>query len=474
MHKNTSRWGAVALAVTLTLGFHLLWVLALGCVWGMAEPLLSPSRYEQTIVLADGTVVIASRFRQNYRDVQYRNLDGTRHPGLNSTTSGISGMILAAETSGNVVSGWKARLGGFVVQRSVPEYWYSILDDAPPAALYFEGFEPRTKSRIGYFGRSGFSETIPPPSERFAHARVFNSLGWSSAEQEPLDMTYTGLPPSSTLAVYVSSGDVLLRIDLQQRSIKEILRQPGIVSAAQLLYAPPAQHAVPADGTAVVPQLVVRTADRLLYLHGDDQPPESYLLPEEVLDEHLYIYLLPDKTILAQVMGNLLGFRQSLIAFDAQGKILRRHELAGRISAAPAWLTSALTAMPVLDTVAQTIVIPFSQTALRPRWTFRDALKHTLSQTWPGLLANYFLGFVAAWLCIRHQRRNALPSTPLWASVTFLLGLPGLLGYWFHRTWPPRIECPHCRSRVPRDRPACSDCSRPFPRPAPTGAEIFA
>src|SRR4030067_683646 len=72
--------------------------------------------------------------------------------------------------------------------------------------------------------------------------------------------------------------------------------------------------------------------------------------------------------------------------------------------------------------------------------------------TWPGLLISLVLSAGALWVCVRRQRQYALPWTPIWAVFVFVFGIPGLLGYLFHRAWPVREECPACGEPSPHDR----------------------
>jgi predicted amidophosphoribosyltransferase len=59
-------------------------------------------------------------------------------------------------------------------------------------------------------------------------------------------------------------------------------------------------------------------------------------------------------------------------------------------------------------------------------------------------------------------------------TFVFILGVPGLLAYRFHRRWPVLEACPACKQDVPHDREACSHCGSEFPRPEPKGTEVFA
>jgi hypothetical protein len=105
---------------------------------------------------------------------------------------------------------------------------------------------------------------------------------------------------------------------------------------------------------------------------------------------------------------------------------------------------------------------------------YARALARSWSVRWPSVLVVSLLSAGLAWYCRCRQKRYAQPWTGVWMALVFLGGLPGLVGYLFHRSWPPREPCPNCGHTVPRDREACSACGKEFPPPQRTGVEVFA
>ena len=79
-----------------------------------------------------------------------------------------------------------------------------------------------------------------------------------------------------------------------------------------------------------------------------------------------------------------------------------------------------------------------------------------------------------AYLCFRRQRRHGLGAAWGWALFVLLLGIPGYLGYRFHRVWPTLDRCHHCQVLTPARGDRCPHCSEAFPQPEHTGVEIFA
>jgi hypothetical protein len=61
-----------------------------------------------------------------------------------------------------------------------------------------------------------------------------------------------------------------------------------------------------------------------------------------------------------------------------------------------------------------------------------------------------------------------------WTLFIAATGLPGYVGWRWHRRWPVMEACPQCSQATPRDRDVCIHCRTECPEPAPTGGEIFA
>ena len=63
-------------------------------------------------------------------------------------------------------------------------------------------------------------------------------------------------------------------------------------------------------------------------------------------------------------------------------------------------------------------------------------LATVLHATWPAIVFAVFGGVLAAWLLDRHRRRRRLPRSWGWLVFALLLGVPGFVGYVWHRRWP--------------------------------------
>jgi hypothetical protein len=110
-----------------------------------------------------------------------------------------------------------------------------------------------------------------------------------------------------------------------------------------------------------------------------------------------------------------------------------------------------------------------------PRSEFlRIPLRRALFDTWPQSLVQIILSAVLGWMCWRRQRLDTERGTWAWMTFVVLFGLPGWLGYIWHRRWPVLAACPACGRKAPRDREDCAGCLAEFPLRSLTGAELFA
>ena len=83
------------------------------------------------------------------------------------------------------------------------------------------------------------------------------------------------------------------------------------------------------------------------------------------------------------------------------------------------------------------------------------------------------LPLVLAFVTWRLEKR---PSRQFfWSAFSFVLGLSGFLGYWFHRKrTQPLLSCARCDETIPKPKTQCPSCSEALQLPARLGTEIFA
>jgi uncharacterized membrane protein len=164
---------------------------------------------------------------------------------------------------------------------------------------------------------------------------------------------------------------------------------------------------------------------------------------------------------------------------DATGKVLRREavvlEMGFGLGEKDEARTSALLVpAPAILAFVAAVVAPLETLSAQRAANYPAALAHSLALFALPLLLVSLLSVMLAAYCWRRHRPYYLPASGLWFVFVLLTGLPGLVGYLFHRRWPVREACPACGRLVPRDRDACAACGAEFPPPQPKGIEVFA
>jgi hypothetical protein len=229
--------------------------------------------------------------------------------------------------------------------------------------------------------------------------------------------------------------------------------------------------------------VAIRTTDAVIVLDPSSDERQVYPIPAEIGRRSLELLYLSDATLLVRLYGKTVeGSLPNDLYWIRPGGQVQRHEsisllqasggqlddrvmsgLAGIVAPVPAvWAAGVLAIHPAL-------LVRFEDAP-----DYGSAMADSLARFWPGLLISFLLTVLAVWLCIRRQRRYALPFTRTWVVVMLLLGFPAFLGYLFHRVWPARVDCPACGKAVPRDRGTCPECRVPYTDPEPTGSEVFA
>ena len=129
---------------------------------------------------------------------------------------------------------------------------------------------------------------------------------------------------------------------------------------------------------------------------------------------------------------------------------------------------------PAILAIITLLIAPLSTMLNGQESNYATALAHILAEIWPALLVVTLLAAALAWYCCRRQRRYYQSCKHRLVRVRLALGLPGLVGYLFHRRWPVLEKCPACGHDVPRDREVCAECGAAFPPPEAKGSEVFA
>jgi hypothetical protein len=163
---------------------------------------------------------------------------------------------------------------------------------------------------------------------------------------------------------------------------------------------------------------------------------------------------------------------------DLNGNVTRHEKLSLPESATNhgtfLWIATGVVPSPALFTLIATVLLPAELRSRNEALDYRAALIQSLAQGWPQLVLVCLVSAILAVAVFRRHRRYSKSGSLAWAIFVFLLGVPGLVGYWLHRNWPVTERCGECGAVVPRDREMCLVCATDFPPPALKGVEIFA
>lgn len=483
------------LAGILALGTEIVWVFFIGMCNQTADRLMSgPERVSKGLLIRmDGTPVIQTTVVDDmgwdYAEMKFQTLDG-KAISIPEPQQWLQGTRLSGrqwQKSRLRFRGipWQERVVRFADARRPDADWYLVHDGKFNGTACFVGYDPRTRLRVGYLGRSGFRRDQPPQNERFRiDGRTVCGLGTSlrfrnrSSSSDPLVQQ---IPPW-TVPVLTDEG--LLVVDLKKRAVRVLVASRGVLSAGVL------ERAVQPAGSSdrqTLPHtreyFVVRTADRVVVVDPDSGKRQTLAIPTGMRDLPFTFCQTRDedvRMIHVEHFDNMQGISEHRIVwFDSTGKIAREEEVVVQKQQPQSPRNRSCGAALMIPVPAVVVSCTFffgprNQLDQGIETDYRSAFARSLPWWGPMLLITSVLGAVAAWCCWWWQKRYAMGWSWVWIVFVFLLGVPGLLGYLFHRRWPVRAECAECRQSVPRDREACCACGSEFPPPAEKGIEVFA
>jgi len=501
MSKKRAIFQPLGLATILTLGFGVVIGLLVGWFEYFGEGIRGGGTiYEYISVSTDGTVFIQQINVKpgSYTSYKYFSLE-RKEISLKKDWEGLPNATLVGPGTLDKIGsppGIENRIAAFRgrEQPNNPDEtdnWYFIHNGAMDGKGYFAGYNGRFKNCIGYIGLKGSSPDLPPPEEWFPmegrkmqqtsiamNAGFFRrtstvpSRGWHSEEFEIPDWK-----------VVFISGNRLLDVDLTNGQVQTLATSPDMISVAELLSYAASPNADATSGRQFHQHIVLRTSDRILILDAKGKQLYSYIIPKAAQMSDFYFSELGDEKALLHYSPNKLSYfsrNRTLLWIDRDGKILRRKDVALEstysleITSYDAWKFALGVPASVAMIGYAAVAAPMSYLGEETAPNYTEALKRSVSETWLPLVAVCILSAVLAWFCYRRQRRMAQPWAWIWAGFVFLFGVPGFLGYLFHRRWPVLETCHVCGHAVPHDRENCSACGSEFPRLAPKGIEVFA
>jgi hypothetical protein len=506
MRKQIGIVQPLLLAAVIAIGFGTVWAVSIS--WGvhMAKELVrSAQPFERLNFRTDGTPVIETYTTSGHdENVAYRDLEGNPLS-LSREEAWLGNGHLPDSRGVEYDFGypwgggfrWNEQMSGYNDGAQPMTYWYFVCAGEPPNSGYFVGFDSVSRQRTGYIGRKGFQPAVPDAEERFPwrHRKITESVV-ARSQYQPSDCEPScgyfisspeRIPPR---LVYLLANDGVVEVDLLKRSARVVLKESGLLSARQLIRALPTP--MTANSAAYLSKvkgyLAVRATDRILILDLAGKLESSFTIPVNLRDARAFMFcLLSDNSAILDVpspdlrsMTPMAAGHWQLMWIDAKGNILRqkdytvkRGDFAGRAKYLP-WDTAMAVPAPLGIAVMSIVLAPLISISLGEEPAYLGSLGRLCAEFWPAAVGIVLLSAALAWLCYRRQRRFAQPWTGVWVAFVFLAGLPGLVGYLFHRRWPVLEACPTCGRSVPRDRDACAACGAEFPAPQPKGIEVFA
>ena len=470
---------SIALATILAIGVLFLWTMAFTWVFSVASQLMSPQQAnEQLAFTEDGQPLVqTTTYRPNNTTV-YRTLDGQEVDNLDKYELQGSNSWLPGPDMPNLENlNWWSRVIGFAEPSGLHGYWYLVTDEEPNGHGYFMGYDAKTKRATGYLGLKGFRTDAPPEAEQFEIDRRRSSY-WGllagqqgNQGQEPYSY-WRGSPP----AIFMNSGQALVRIDLRHRSVTSIPVDGEVVSVANIgqpVRVPDEPHAIEKS------RIGVRLADRVVLLDDTGKALRSIGLPEDVRRRLLNVYLTTGPESVVVALADLHHELTEVYWLGPKDEVLRHEQLRlhggfFRGGKGPAWQTAVGLPSPLLCAIAFAITRPEESIATGRFTDFSAAVSASLAESWPAMLVVLTISAVLAGASYRRQFRFAKQEAVAWAIFVLLSGPAGLIGYLMHRHWPATERCSRCGAIVPRDRDTCRVCAAAFPAPAPRGIEIFA
>jgi hypothetical protein len=489
--KRDNLFLAMLLATLLSAGAWVAWMILCAVTALVIAQALSDPHSRATLTLTvDGEPLLQSWATPGYIKRVIRTLAGRL---IEDADSYVEQTMYRDELAGpheRLVDPvpWNYRIRGFLRSQPSPVFWYLMRPAQATGGAYFVGYDPVSRRLIGYLGLKGFASDIPAVDEQF----VMSHLSTVGGEFAPNSNSTFGTEPitqprDGSEALFVISNGSLYRIDFRRQAVRSVKLPAQVISVGTV-----DEPILVADDRRAISKhrVAARMEDHVAVLDFDGQILTSVTIPPELRDVSFALYdTVGDEWMAVQNQSGSWQLPTDIYWFDVEGKITRREQvdLSPGLKNDPrkqAWSTATVFPMPLPLAIGGYIFRPLSDWsesyvlasranhAERP--DFRTALAQSVADSWLPFLLVCLVSAAAAIVCHRHQRRVGAEHAMVWALFVFLMGLPGLIGYWIHRKWPPRERCTACGDNSPRDRQQCLACAVEFPPPVLLGSEILA
>ncbi len=464
---------SILLVTILAMGFAPIWAMLASSLAAWVLPSSPP--VPSMIVRQDGTPLLMHRDVASqstlYSDLRGQPVDvNTEDPWL----PWIELKPLSAEQPEDV--SWNQRIRKFNDARSRPTFWYLISDGQPHGTAYFVGYDAASKYRMGFIGKNGFREDLPPAEECFPFAGGMRAVDDRVASVQAKNLyNYAGplIEGSNDFKkwqLYLLGDDQrIYAVDLRERTVNAAFTDPHIQACE--LYCKNSKSPT---------WLIVRTDRQVLVLNQEHKVERSYTIPTKLATKSFrWAEVAPGQALATWYDYSLtvtLSMSEAIVWLDQAGNITRRETNPGNRNSD--WLNVIMSlACPSLVVVGPAVLCFYPAVLIdqgaTDRWSVAQAV--CVEGFWPSLVFVTILSALLAVACYRRQVRDGATSAEriAWMVFVFFGGLPAWVAYRYGRNWPVLDRCPECGAEVPRDRETCAACRQEFPLPEPQGFEIL-
>ena len=187
-----------------------------------------------------------------------------------------SGWIRSAEHGSELK--WRHATRKFSDVRSRPTFWYVISDGQPHGKAYFVGYDAASKYRVGFIGKDGFRESLPPAEDCFPFAGGMRAVDDRIASRQLKNLyRYAGPIANGSndfkewLLYLLGDDQRIYEIDLRARTVGVAFAAPHLEACE--LYSKNSKSPT---------HLVVRTDRQVLVLNQGHKVERTYAIPPEL------------------------------------------------------------------------------------------------------------------------------------------------------------------------------------------------
>ncbi len=472
----------------------------LGAVLWPSGSMWSLSTGRRVEITRDGTPVIRviNAFRSGHiSSSEYTDLDGQVLKDVTSASIAPEVNLQCVDYHRKVKNRtlkWVDRVLVFSDGMEPATFWYFIHEANSDGMGYFVGYDTETKSRIGYIGKSGFSEMPIPSRDCFPVRGEARSLKEHLVKKFQNNYSKAKYPqsffPEEEPTMFLLGNDWTYRIDL-----KELTVTPVYETAGKEVYSCDFITERNPNDSVTFYNAVMRMDDQLVFLEKDGNPYRKVTIPGKYRKAmSVWFYVLADGSISAVSSEGHVesGFHRDVSQFshfDENGNVLssQKVEFPPQVySPNPFPLYSSSSAALFLANPmlldGMLVIGALSELILHGK-TFKEVLIGLYKQisgedSWRLFAIMAFVHlYTLLWAFLAWKRETRYGTSPgqrwMWTVFVYLLGLPALIGYLAHRKWPKLEECPGCKASTPVDREGCLTCGTPWAVPERTGIEVI-